>query len=211
MRITEIFHSIQGESTFAGRPCVFVRLTGCPLRCTWCDTDYAFYGGAEQSIDQIVETVHAYGCPLVEVTGGEPLAQSDCLVLLTRLCDEGLTVLLETSGAIDTTAVDARVHVILDVKCPGSGMTDRMHWPNIPRLKQHDEAKFVIQDRPDYEWAKETVTRYGIDHRCTVLFSPVFGTLDPRQLAEWVLADRLPVRYQIQMHKYIWAPDMRGV
>lgn len=211
MRITEIFHSIQGESTFAGRPCVFVRLTGCPLRCTWCDTDYAFYGGAEQSIDQVMETVRTFGCPLVEITGGEPLAQSDCFALLARLCDEGFTVLLETSGAIDTTAVDARVHVILDVKCPGSGMTDRMHWPNIPRLRTHDEAKFVIQDRPDYEWAKETVTRYGIDRRCTVLFSPVFGTLDPRQLAEWVLADRLPVRYQIQMHKYIWAPDMRGV
>jgi 7-carboxy-7-deazaguanine synthase len=211
MRITEIFHSIQGESTFAGRLCVFVRLTGCPLRCAWCDTDYAFYGGSEQSIDQVVETVRAYGCPLVEVTGGEPLAQSECNALLARLCDEGFAVLLETSGAIDTTAVDARVHVILDVKCPGSGMTDRMHWPNIPRLRQQDEAKFVIQDRPDYEWAKETVARYGIDRRCTVLFSPVFGTLDPRQLAEWVLADRLPVRYQIQMHKYIWAPDMRGV
>lgn len=211
MRITEIFHSIQGESTFAGRPCVFVRLTGCPLRCTWCDTGYAFYGGAEQSIDQILETVRAYGCPLVEVTGGEPLAQSDCHALLTRLCDEGFTVLLETSGAIDTTAVDARAHVILDVKCPGSGMTDRMHWPNLDRLRPQDEAKFVIQDRPDYEWAKETVTGHGIDRRCTVLFSPVFGRLDPRQLAEWVLADRLPVRYQIQMHKYIWAPDMRGV
>ncbi len=211
MRITEIFHSIQGESTFAGRPCVFVRLTGCPLRCTWCDTDYAFYGGAERSIDQILETVRSYGCPLVEVTGGEPLVQSDCIALLTRLCDERFTVLLETSGAIDTAAVDARAHVILDVKCPGSGMTDRMHWPNLDRLRPQDEAKFVIQDRPDYEWAKETVTRYGIDRRCTVLFSPVFGTLDPRQLAEWVLADRLPVRYQIQMHKYIWAPDMRGV
>ena len=211
MRITEIFHSIQGESTFAGRPCIFVRLTGCPLRCTWCDTDYAFYGGAERSIDQILETVRSYGCPLVEVTGGEPLVQSDCIALLTRLCDERFTVLLETSGAIDTAAVDARAHVILDVKCPGSGMTDRMHWPNLDRLRSQDEAKFVIQDRPDYEWAKETVTRYGIDRRCTVLFSPVFGTLDPRQLAEWVLADRLPVRYQIQMHKYIWAPDMRGV
>ncbi len=211
MRITEIFHSIQGESTFAGRPCIFVRLTGCPLRCTWCDTDYAFYGGAERSIDQILETVRSYGCPLVEVTGGEPLVQSDCIALLTRLCDERFTVLLETSGAIDTAAVDARAHVILDVKCPGSGMTDRMHWPNLDRLRPQDEAKFVIQDRPDYEWAKETVTRYGIDRRCTVLFSPVFGTLDPRQLAEWVLADRLPVRYQIQMHKYIWAPDMRGV
>jgi 7-carboxy-7-deazaguanine synthase len=213
MRVTEIFHSIQGESTFAGRPCVFVRLTGCPLRCTWCDTEYAFHGGSEQSIDRIVEAVRAYGCPLVEVTGGEPLAQPECPALLTRLCDEDFTVLLETSGAIDTDtpAVDARAHVILDIKCPGSGMTDRMHWPNVRRLRQQDEAKFVIQDRPDYEWAKETVERFGIDRQCTVLFSPVFGALDPRQLAEWVLADRLSVRYQIQMHKYIWAPDMRGV
>jgi 7-carboxy-7-deazaguanine synthase len=211
MRVTEIFHSIQGESTFAGRPCVFVRLTGCPLRCTWCDTEYAFYGGSDWSIETIVDRVRSYGCPLVEVTGGEPLAQSECLPLLDRLCDEGLTVLLETSGALETAGVDPRVRIILDVKCPGSGMSDRMHWPNVERLRPHDEAKFVINDRADYEWAKETVERFQIDRRCPVLFSPVFGTLDPRQLAEWVLADRLPVRYQIQMHKYIWSPDMRGV
>ena len=211
LRVTEIFHSIQGESTFAGRPCVFVRLTGCPLRCTWCDTEYAFYGGAEQSIDDILTTVREYDCRLVEVTGGEPLAQPNALSLLARLCDEGYAVLLETSGAIDTAAVDARVHIILDVKCPGSGMTDRMHWPNVERLRPQDEAKFVIQDRVDYEWAKGTVTRYRLVDRCAVLFSPVFGTLDPRQLAEWVLADRLPIRLQLQMHKHIWAPDMRGV
>lgn len=211
MRITEIFHSIQGESTFAGRPCVFVRLTGCPLRCSWCDTDYAFYGGSEQPMDAIVDTVRAYDCPLVEVTGGEPLAQPECSALLSRLCDEGFTVLLETSGAIDTASVDPRVRVILDVKCPGSGMAGRMHWPNVERLRTQDEAKFVIKDRIDYEWAKETVARFGIDRRCTVLFSPVFGALDPRQLAEWVLADRLPVRYQLQLHKLIWSPDMRGV
>jgi 7-carboxy-7-deazaguanine synthase len=211
MRVAEIFYSIQGESTFVGRPCVFVRLTGCPLRCTWCDTEYAFYGGSEQSLDAIVETVRAYGCPLVEVTGGEPLAQQECAELLARLCDEGFTVLLETSGAIDTATVDPRVRLILDVKCPGSGMTDRMHWPNVWRLKQQDEAKFVIQDRCDYEWAKATVERYGIACQCTVLFSPVFGALDPQQLAEWVLADRLPVRYQLQLHKLIWSPNMRGV
>lgn len=211
MRITEIFHSIQGESTFAGRPCVFVRLTGCPLRCSWCDTDYAFYGGSEQPMDAIVDTVRAYDCPLVEVTGGEPLAQPECSALLSRLCHEGFTVLLETSGAIDTASVDPRVRVILDVKCPGSGMAGRMHWPNVERLRTQDEAKFVIKDRIDYEWAKETVARFGIDRRCTVLFSPVFGALDPRQLAEWVLADRLPVRYQLQLHKLIWSPDMRGV
>lgn len=211
MRVTEIFHSIQGESTFAGQPCVFVRLTGCPLRCTWCDTDYAFYGGATISIEAVVERVRSYGCPLVEVTGGEPLAQPDTTDLLRRLCDEGFTVLLETSGALDTAAVDPRVRIVLDVKCPASGMTERMHWPNVERLRPHDEAKFVIQDRSDYEWAKAVIARVRLHNRCAVLFSPVFGVLDPRQLAEWVLADRLPVRVQLQLHKYIWAPDMRGV
>ena len=211
MQVTEIFHSIQGESTWAGQPCVFVRLTGCPLRCSWCDTDYAFSGGSEQSIDAILDAVRSYECPLVEVTGGEPLAQPDCTRLLSRLCDDPLTVLLETSGALDTTNVDPRVRIILDVKCPGSGMTDRMYWPNIERLRSYDEAKFVIKDRDDYDWAKATVAQFGIDRRCTVLFSPVFGTLNPRRLAEWVLADRLPVRYQLQLHKLIWAPDMRGV
>jgi 7-carboxy-7-deazaguanine synthase len=211
MRVTEIFHSIQGESTFAGRPCVFVRLTGCPLRCSWCDTEYAFYGGSEQPIDAIIDTVRAYDCPLVEVTGGEPLAQPECSTLLSRLCEEHFTVLLETSGAIDTASVDPRVRVILDVKCPGSGMLDRMHWPNVERLRTQDEAKFVIKDRIDYEWARDTMARFEIDRRCTVLFSPVFGALDLRQLAEWVLADRLPVRYQMQLHKLIWSPDMRGV
>lgn len=211
IRVTEIFHSIQGESTFAGRPCVFVRLTGCPLRCAWCDTDYAFYGGAEKSIDDILAQVREYGCRLVEVTGGEPLAQPDAAPLLSRLCEEGFTVLLETSGAVDTSLIDPRVHMILDVKCPGSGMMERMHWPNVDRLRCQDNAKFVIQDRADYEWAKTVVASYGLTDRCQVLFSPVFGVLDPRHLAEWILADRLPVRLQLQMHKHIWAPDMRGV
>ena len=211
IRVTEIFHSIQGESTFAGRPCVFVRLTGCPLRCAWCDTDYAFYGGTEKSIDDILSKVRKYGCRLVEVTGGEPLAQPNAVLLLSWLCEEGFTVLLETSGAVDTSLIDPRVHIILDVKCPGSGMMDRMHWPNVDRLRCQDNAKFVIQDRADYEWAKAVVARHMLTDRSQVLFSPVFGVLDPRQLAEWILADRLPVRLQLQMHKHIWAPDMRGV
>lgn len=211
MRVTEIFHSVQGESTFAGLPCVFVRLTGCPLRCTWCDTDYAFFGGSERSLDDILATVRAYGCPLVEVTGGEPLSQTETITLLHRLCQEGLTVLLETSGAIDTVGVDASVHIILDVKCPGSGMTERMHWPNVERLRSQDEAKFVIQDRTDYEWAKGILARFRLTERCPVLFSPVFGQLNPRDLADWILADRLSVRLQLQLHKQIWAPEMRGV
>jgi 7-carboxy-7-deazaguanine synthase len=211
MRITEIFHSIQGESSYAGQPCVFVRLTGCPLRCTWCDTDYAFYGGHECSIDEVLAKVQTYGCRLVEVTGGEPLVQPESLPLMTRLCDAGYTVLLETSGAVDIAPVDPRAHVILDVKCPGSGMTDRMHWPNLSQLGDKDEAKFVMADRADYDWAREILTQYDLASRCPVLFSPVFGSLDVRQLAEWTLADRLPVRFQLQMHKYIWAPDMRGV
>ncbi|MGC4099417.1 MAG: 7-carboxy-7-deazaguanine synthase QueE [Nitrospira sp.] len=211
MRVTEIFHSVQGESTFAGLPCVFVRLTGCPLRCTWCDTEYAFWGGTDRSIDDILDIVRSHGCQLVEVTGGEPLAQPDSHILLHRLCQEGFTVLLETSGAVDTTRVDPSVHIILDVKCPGSGMTERMHWPNLERLRSQDEAKFVIQDRNDYEWAKRILDRFQLTTRCPVLFSPVFGVLDPQRLAEWLLADRLPIRLQLQLHKHIWAPDRRGV
>lgn len=211
MRVTELFHSIQGESSFAGRPCAFIRLTGCPLRCTWCDTDYAFYGGQDLSVDDILSTVKSYGCRLVEVTGGEPLAQPEVLPLITRLCDEGYEVLIETSGAIDIAPVDRRAHVILDVKCPGSGMSERMYWPNLSQLTRKDEAKFVLADRRDYEWACATILRYALTDLCQVLMSPVFGSLEPRQLAEWVLADRLPVRFQLQLHKLIWAPDMRGV
>ena len=211
MRVTEIFHSIQGESSYAGQPCVFVRLTGCPLRCTWCDTDYAFYGGQDCSIDEVLAKVQTYGCRLVEVTGGEPLAQTESLPLMARLCDAGYTVLMETSGTIDIAPVDPRVHIILDVKCPGSGMTERMHWPNLAALTAKDEAKFVLVDRADYDWAKEILVPHHLADRCSVIFSPVFGSLDLRQLAEWILADRLPVRFQLQLHKYIWAPDMRGV
>lgn len=211
MRITEIFHSIQGESTYAGRPCVFVRLTGCPLRCSWCDTEYAFYGGQELSDEDILSQVRAFDCSLVEVTGGEPLAQPGCFPFISKLCDAGYTVLIETSGAIDITTVDPRARVILDIKCPGSGMTDRMHWPNVQKLTAKDEAKFVLTNRADYEWARDIVAQYDLANRCTVLLSPAFGTLELRQLAEWVLADRLPVRVQTQLHKLIWTPDMRGV
>ena len=211
MRITEIFHSIQGESTYAGRPCVFIRLTGCPLRCTWCDTEYAFYGGQELSDEDVLSKIRSFDCPLVEVTGGEPLAQPGCFPFISKLCDARYTVLIETSGAIDITAVDPRAHVILDIKCPGSGMTDRMHWPNVQKLSPKDEAKFVLANRADYDWARDVIAQYDLANRCTVLFSPVFGTLELRHLAEWVLADRLPVRVQTQLHKHIWTPDMRGV
>ncbi len=211
LQVTEIFHSIQGESSFSGQPCVFVRLTGCPLRCTWCDTDYAFHGGQSLTFDAILEQVKAYDCRVVEVTGGEPLSQAATIDLISLFCDHGFTVLLETSGSIDTTPVDARTHIILDVKCPGSGMTDRMHWANLDRLSHKDEAKFVLKDRDDYEWAKDILSQYRLTDRCSVLFSPVHGELELQPLAEWVLEDRLPIRLQIQLHKYIWSPDMRGV
>lgn len=211
LRVTEIFFSIQGESTHAGRPCVFVRLTGCPLRCTWCDTAYAFYGGNELTVAGILDHVRRYDCRLVEMTGGEPLHQPAAKELVKELCDHGFEVLIETSGAIDTASIDSRAHLIMDVKCPGSGMTDRMHWPNVEHLSSGDEAKFVIKDRADYEWAVRVVKEYRLLDRCPVLFSPVFGELDNRVLAEWILADRLPVRFQLQLHKVLWDPERRGV
>ncbi len=211
MRVTEIFHSIQGESSFAGQPCVFVRLTGCPLRCTWCDTEYSFYGGTEMTVEAVCETIRGYQCRLVEVTGGEPLHQPEAPGLVERLCGEGYEVLVETSGALDVSALDPRARLIVDIKCPGSGMVERMRWGNMHQLRAKDEAKFVIKDRADYEWACSVLKEYDLAGRCTVLFGPVFGQLDPRQLAEWILADRVPVRLQMQMHKYIWSPDMKGV
>lgn len=211
MRVTEIFHSIQGESSHAGVPCTFVRLTGCPLRCVWCDSEYTFSGGTEMTLDAVMNQVREYGCRLVEVTGGEPLHQKEAFHLIEALCQEGYTVLIETSGAIDISPVDKRAHVILDVKCPGSGMVERMDWQNLHRISRKDEAKFVIKDRADYEWARSILRKYDLPQRCTVLFSPVFGELEPRQLAEWVLADGLPVRFQLQLHKYIWDPQTRGV
>ncbi|BCA55399.1 7-carboxy-7-deazaguanine synthase [Nitrospira sp. KM1] len=211
MRITEIFHSIQGESSYVGMPCVFVRLTGCPLRCNWCDTEYAFHGGTEWSIDTLLTKVSSYNCPLVEVTGGEPLAQPEVFLFITKLCDEGYTVLIETSGVLDIEPVDRRAHVILDVKCPASGMADRMNWSNLSKLEAKDEVKFVLGDRRDYDWARDVIDRFDLIKRCPILMSPVFGSVEPRQLADWVLEDQLPVRFQLQIHKFIWAPDMRGV
>ena len=211
MRITEIFFSIQGESSYTGLPCVFVRFTGCPLRCGWCDTAYAFYEGTERSLESILNEVEHYNCRLVEITGGEPLAQAEAHGLITALADRGYTVLIETSGAIDLAPVDPRAILIMDLKCPGSGMEDRNRWSNLSLLKPHDEVKFVIKDRADYDWAVEIIHRYGLSDRQRVLLSPVFGELEPQVLAEWILADRLPVRFQLQVHKLIWDPAMRGV
>jgi 7-carboxy-7-deazaguanine synthase len=212
LTVNEIFHSIQGESTHAGRPCVFVRLTACDLRCTWCDTPYAFYEGRKMSVDEVVDRVQAYGCDVVEITGGEPLLQKEVYPLMQRLIESGRTVMLETGGHINADAVPDGVVRVIDVKCPGSGESGKMHWPNLDRLRPTDEVKFVIRDRPDYEYARDVVAKYGLVGRsAAVLFSPVHGVLDARPLAEWILADRLAVRLQLQAHKYIWDPQTRGV
>ena len=212
LTINEIYHSIQGESTRAGEPCVFVRLTFCDLRCTYCDTEYAFYEGKKQTLDEIVAAVAAFQCPLVEITGGEPLLQKNVLPLMTMLADAGHTVLLETSGAHDISGVDPRVHRIMDLKTPGSGESARNLLSNIDHLTQRDEVKFVIGSREDYEWSREQVERFGLPQRChAVLFSPIFGRIEPREIVDWILADKLPVRFQLQMHKFIWTPTQRGV
>jgi 7-carboxy-7-deazaguanine synthase len=212
LTVNEIFHSIQGESTQAGRPCVFVRLTACDLRCSWCDTPYAFHEGHRMSVDDVVDRVKAYGCAVVEITGGEPLLQKEVYPLMERLLGEGLTVMLETGGHRSIEQVPAGVLRVIDVKCPGSGESERNDWTNMDRLVATDEVKFVIKDRGDYEYARDVVARYGLVGRVrAVLFSPVHGVLDPKQLAAWVLDDRLEVRVQLQVHKYIWDPQTRGV
>jgi 7-carboxy-7-deazaguanine synthase len=212
LTINEIFHSIQGESTFAGRPCVFVRLTACDLRCRWCDTPYAFHEGRKMSVDEVVADVEARGCPTVEVTGGEPLLQADVYPLMQRLLDSGKTVLVETGGHRSIANVPAGVIRIMDVKCPGSGEAARNDWSNLAHLTKSDEVKFVIADRADYEYARDLVQRENLSARVNaVLFSPVHGELDARLLSEWVIADRLDVRVQLQVHKYIWSPETRGV
>jgi 7-carboxy-7-deazaguanine synthase len=212
LTVNELYLSIQGESTWVGRPCVFVRLTFCDLRCTYCDTEYAFYEGKKRILGDILEAVATYDCRLVEITGGEPLLQKNVLPLMAMLCDAGYTVLLETSGAHDISKVDARVHRIMDLKTPGSGEVDRNCWSNIDYLTQRDEVKFVMGSREDYEWAREKVQCYDLALRCyAVLFSPIFGRIDPRQIVEWILEDKLNVRFQLQMHKFIWSPMQRGV
>ena len=212
LAVNEIYHSIQGESTWAGRPCVFVRLTYCNLRCNYCDTEYAFYEGKKMALKEIVDHVESFGSELVEITGGEPLLQKNVLPLMSILCDAGHTVLLETSGAHDIAPVDARVHRIMDLKTPGSGEVEKNLWSNIDHLRPRDEVKFVIGSREDYEWSREKVERFNLPARChAVLFSPIFGRIDPREIVEWILADKLNVRFQLQMHKFIWSPTQRGV
>ena len=210
LRITEIFHSIQGEARQVGLPTVFVRLTGCPQRCVWCDTEYAFQGGERLSQAQVLETVRGFGARHVTVTGGEPLAQPACLPLLSALCDQGYAVSLETGGALDIGAVDSRVSIVMDLKAPASGETFRNREANIPLLRDKDQVKFVLADRGDYDWARMQLDQHQLAGRVgEVLFSPVHGQLEARLLAEWILADRLPVRLQIQLHKFLWQ-DARG-
>ena len=208
LRITEIFHSIQGESTYAGQPCVFIRLTGCPLRCSWCDTTYAFHGGTDMSLESVLEQVNSYACPLVEVTGGEPLAQPAAFPLVTKLCDEGFEVLIETSGSIDITPVDSRAQIIMDIKCPGSEMENQMRWENIQHITTKDQIKFVISNRRDYDWAIDIVKQHHLTNRCPVLFSPVFGSQDLRPMAEWILEDRMQVRLQAVSYTHLTLPTI---
>jgi 7-carboxy-7-deazaguanine synthase len=207
LRISEIFLSLQGEADAAGWPTVFVRLTGCPLRCHYCDTSYAFSGGEWMSIDAILQAVADYHTRHVCVTGGEPLAQKECIALLGRLCDAGYEVSLETSGALDISRVDTRVSRVMDLKTPTSGEAERNRYENIAFLTPYDQVKLVIGERNDYEWARAVVEKYRLSERCAVLFSPSFGKIEPRELAEWILEDRLPVRFQMQLHKLLWGDE----
>ena len=213
LRVTEIFRSIQGESTHAGRPCTFVRLTGCPMRCVWCDSEYTFSGGEHISLEEVLQKVRDFGCRLVEITGGEPLAQKEVHTLICRLCDEGFEVLIETGGFCSTEDVDERATIILDVKCPASNEATRNHWPNLDRLNsQRDEVKFVIANRADWEYALEIIERYQLERRAkAILVSPAWNEINLQELAEWVASSGLGVRMQLQLHKYIWGPDVHGV
>ena len=211
LKINEIFYSIQGEGTSSGLPCVFIRLTYCNLRCTYCDTEYAFYDGKDMSIDDILTKIKQYDCKLVEVTGGEPLIQKECFDLMTKLCDQDYEVMLETSGSLPIKNVDQRVKTILDFKCPSSKMVKKNDYTNINFIKPIDEVKFVIGNREDYEWSIELIKKYNLTGKCEVLFSTVFGELENIKLVEWILQDKLRVRFQTQLHKQIWEPDKKGV
>ncbi len=213
MQVTEIFRSIQGESTWAGTPCVFVRLTGCNLRCAWCDTSYAFDGGQAMTVKEIVAAVAGYRLTLVEITGGEPLAQAECPALAQRLLDEGHTVLVETNGSLPIESLPAGVIKIVDLKCPDSGMEDRNYWPNLAVLnRERDEVKFVLASRRDYEWARGVIREHAVHEQChAVLLSPVLDRIPPKPIVEWILEDALPVRFQLPLHKYVWPPETRGV
>jgi len=211
LKVNEIFYSIQGEGNAAGLPCVFVRLTYCNLRCTYCDTEYAFYDGEEKTLDEIIDEVKKYKCKLVEITGGEPLVQEESLELMRRLCDAGFNVMLETGGSLSIKNVDTRVKMIMDFKCPSSGMEKKNFYENVNYLKKADEVKFVIGNREDYDWAKEIISGYNLISKCEILFSVVFGVVEPVKLVEWILEDKLDVRFQLQMHKYIWHPETKGV
>jgi 7-carboxy-7-deazaguanine synthase len=212
LKVNEVYQSIQGESTLAGWRCVFVRLTACDLRCTYCDTEYAFYEGKKRLVSDVFREVMDFDSPLVEITGGEPLLQKNVLPLMAQLCDAGKTVLIETSGAHDIGSIDPRVHRIVDLKTPGSGMCDRNLWSNIPLLNKRDEVKFVIGSREDYEWSRKQVLEHKLDERSgCVLFSPIFGRIEPRDIVDWIVEDKLPVRFQLQMHKFIWDPKQKGV
>lgn len=212
LKVNEIYFSIQGESSKAGLPCVFVRLTYCNLRCTYCDTEYAFYEGKELSINEIITEVKKYSCNLVEITGGEPLVQmEECLELLKRLSDDGFEVMIETGGSLPIKDIDKRVMIVMDLKCPSSGMEKKNLNENIDYLKQTDEVKFVIGNREDYEWSNEQIKKYSLTEKCNVLFSVVFDKLDPITLVNWIVEDNIKVRFQLQMHKYIWHPQTKGV
>lgn len=211
LKINEIFYSIQGESSLNGMPCVFVRLTYCNLRCTYCDTEYAFYEGINMTIDEIIEKVKGYKCNLVEITGGEPLIQDNVFLLMEKLCDSNYEVMIETGGSLSIEKIDKRVKIIMDLKTPSSGMIDKNFYDNIQLMKRNDEIKFVIGDRIDYDWSKEILNKYHLKKKCSVLFSPVFSKTQNIELAEWILKDKLNVRMQIQLHKYIWHPETKGV
>lgn len=209
--VNEIYHSIQGESTLAGQPCIFIRLTYCNLRCSYCDTEHAFYNGKEMMIKDIIKKIKQWPCKLIEVTGGEPLLQKECITLLNELIKLNYKVMLETSGSLPLDKVPNEIMKIIDFKCPSSKMEHKNLWEIIKDVSSHDEIKFVIGDRKDYEWAKEKIYELNLNKICTILFSPVFNSIEPKKIVKWILADNIPVRFQLQMHKFIWEPDKLGV